>query len=101
MLKLTLLEKVLLCTAFTLFVFGLTELGILADLNQYYYSLPDEAKTASGAAITVAGALAICDGVLCMIYAGVLTQKVWMDPTPGNPKVRPRFLFLCALDLRS
>jgi hypothetical protein len=91
MLQLTVLEKALFFTAFILFIFGLTELGILAHFGQKYSSLPAETKTPSGAAITVAGTLALLDGILCMLYAGILTQKVWINPTPRDPKVCARF----------
>jgi hypothetical protein len=91
MLKLRVLEKALFSTAFLLFIFGLTELGILAKLGQKYNSLPDETRTPSGAAITVAGTLALLDGILCMLYAGIFTQKVWINPTPRDPKVCARF----------
>ena len=99
MLLLTLLEKALFFTALLLFIFGLTELGILANLGKKYNSLPNETRTPSSAAITVAGILALVDGILCMLYAGILTQKVWINPTPSDPKVRVRFPFLCASDL--
>ena len=88
MLKLPIREKVFLCISLLLFAFGLTELGILADLNQTYYFLPDEAKSNAGVAITVAGALAIATGFTCMLYAGILTQEVWIKPRPRDPHVR-------------
>ncbi len=84
---LTLLEKAFFYTAVLLLVFGLTELGILAQVGRYSV-LPDEAKTPSGVAVTVAGTLALVDGVLCMLYTGILAQKVWMNPTPSEAKVR-------------
>ena len=88
MLKLPIREKIFLCISLLLFAFGLTELGILADINRIYYFLPYEAKSNSGVAITVAGALAIAIGFMCMLYAGVLTQEVWIKPRPRDPHVR-------------
>jgi Na+/H+ antiporter NhaD/arsenite permease-like protein len=88
MLKLPIRETIFLCISLLLFVFGLTELGILADLNRIYHSLPDEAKSNSGVAITVVGALAIATGFMCMLYAGILTQEVWIKPRPCDAQVR-------------
>ena len=87
MLNLPIHERIFLCISLLLFVFGLTELGILADLNRIYYSVPDEAKSNSGVAITVAGVLAIAIGLLCMLYAGILTQEKWIKPRPSDPQV--------------
>lgn len=87
MLKLNLREQALFWTALLLLIFGLIELSILVNIDQKNDYRHNEANTNSRVAITVAAAISIAIGLLCLLYAAVLTQKVWMKPTPIDPQV--------------